>query len=107
MPGSVDVGTVKIFLVALLGNTILSTISDIKRDKLELKVPIIVMFQPYFRVVPMHLFIMLAFATDSLETLTSAFLLFICLKTLADVGMHIVVNKTYRDKRPNATGGWI
>lgn len=107
MPGSVDVGTVKIFLIALLGNTILSTISDIKRDKLELKVPIIVMFQPYFRVVPMHLFIMLAFATDSLETLTSAFLLFICLKTLADVGMHIVVNKTYRDKRPNATGGWI
>ncbi len=107
MPGTVDPGAVKIFLIALLGNTVLSTISDVKRDRAELKVPAVVMFQPYFRVVPMHLFIMLAFATDSLETLTNAFLLFIVLKTVADVGMHIVVNKTYRDKRPNATGGWI
>ena len=107
MPGSVDPGAVKLFVLALLGNTVLSTISDIKKDLTVPKVPVVVMFQPYFRIVPMHLFIMLAFATDSLETLTNAFLLFIVLKTMADIGMHIAVNKTYRDKRPNVTDGWI
>ncbi|MFT5512665.1 MAG: hypothetical protein ACI8SE_001063 [Bacteroidia bacterium] len=107
MPGSVDPGTVKFFVVALLGYTVLSTISDIKKDLTVPKVSVVVMFQPYFRIVPMHLFIMLAFATDSLETLTKAFLLFIVLKTIADIGMHIAVNKTYRDQRTNATGGWI
>jgi hypothetical protein len=107
LPGSVDPSSVKLFALALLGNTILSSISDIKKDLVEPKVPIVVMFQPYFRIVPMHLFIMLAFATDSISTLSNAFLLFIILKSIADVSMHIVVNKTYLESRPNASGGWI
>ncbi len=107
LPGRVDPSAVKLFTLALLGNTVLSSISDIKKDLQEPKVPIVVMFQPYFRIVPMHLFIMLAFATDAISTLTNAFLFFIILKSIADVAMHIVVNKTYREQRPNATGGWI
>ena len=107
LPGEVDFDAVKLFTLVLLGNTILSSISDIKKDRLEPKAPIVVMFQPYFRVVPMHLFIMLAFATESINMLSNAFLLFIILKSAADIGMHVVVNKTYREQRPNATGGWI
>ena len=107
LPGAVDYDAVKLFALALFGNTILSSISDIKKDLVVPKLPIMVMFQPYFRIVPMHLFIMLAFAVNSIQSLSNAFLFFIVLKSIADLAMHIVVNKTYREQRPNATGGWI
>lgn len=106
MPGSVDVEMAEVFGLVLLGNTILSTISDVKKDMVEPKLPVVVMFQPYFRIVPMHLFIFLGFNTD-LAGMTKAFVWFIVLKSAADILMHIVVNKTYRDSRPPATGGWV
>jgi hypothetical protein len=55
-------------------------------EKLGGKTPNIggIMFYPYLRIIPMHMFIVLgAFAS------TPAFFLFIILKAVADLGMHI------------------
>ena len=105
IPGRVDFDIVRWVIVALIGNTILSTISDIKRDREEPKVAGVVMFQPYLRVVPMHLLIIFGFNSEN--SIEWAFMLFVGLKTIADMIMHIVVNKTYLKKRPNVTEGWI
>lgn len=64
------------------------------------------MFQPYIRIVPMHLLIMLGF-NESAETISIAFIIFIILKSLADLLTHIVVNQTWKSGRPNVTEGWI
>ncbi|MBO6515813.1 MAG: hypothetical protein JJ975_04605 [Bacteroidia bacterium] len=106
VPGKVEFDLMRWLLLALIGNTVLSTISDLKRDKQQPTLAGLVMFQPYLRVVPMHLLIIFGFTGDAAR-MDKAFLLFVGLKTLADVLMHIIVNKTYRSHRPNATGGWI
>lgn len=106
LPGEVDFEVARVFLLALIGNTILSTISDIKRDREEMPLSMAVMFQPYFRIIPMHLLIIFGFNSEA-RGIEWAFLLFIGLKTIADTLMHVVVNKTWKGKRPNATGGWI
>ncbi len=105
LPGAVDYNVTKYLLFALLANTLFSTISDIRRDRESPATPAFVMFQPYLRIVPMHLLIIFGFNSES--DLEWAFLLFIGLKTIADAVMHIIVNKTYLQRRPSATGGWI
>lgn len=54
------------------------------------------MFTPYIRIIPMHLFI-IAGGFFSYQN-NNIFLLFIILKIISDVLMHIVVNKTYTDR---------
>jgi hypothetical protein len=106
LPGSVDTKMFIVFIAALLGNTVLSAISDVKQDAAEKSTPAI-FFQPYLRIIPMHLLIIYGFNNSSLFEVNKALLLFIILKTGADLLMHIAVNKTYKNKRPNVTGGWI
>jgi len=65
-----------------------------------------IMFQPYFRILPMHIFIIVGFNSEP-DSITSAFLIFIGLKTIADILMHIVVNQTFVRRRPKAIEGWI
>jgi len=106
IPGVVEVDLMKWIVPVLFANMVLSTVSDIKRDNEEPKIAGFVMFQPYLRVIPMHLLIIFGFNSE-LSTFKWAFLLFVVLKTIADVIMHVIVNKTYREQRPNVTGGWI
>lgn len=102
-----DTDILKYLIFALFGNTVLSTVvSDLKRDSQEKKSPVGVMFQPYIRIVPMHLLIMLGF-NESAETISIVFIIFIILKSLADLLTHIVVNQTWKSERPNVTEGWI
>jgi hypothetical protein len=105
LPGSVDYNVTKYLLYALIANTVFSSISDVRKDAEYPVAPTLVMFQPYLRIVPMHLLIIFGFNSES--DLSWAFLLFIGLKTVADAVLHIMVNKTYLQKRPPATGGWI
>ena len=106
LPGTVDFEIIRPFIGLLIINIIFSSISDIKRDSLAPPASMAVMFQPYLRIVPMHLLIIFGFNTEA-SGLHWAFMLFIFLKTIADLIMHIVVNRTWRDRRPAATGGWI
>jgi hypothetical protein len=57
------------------------------------------MFFPYARVVPMHLLIVLAASLGS-ESVT-ALLIFLLLKTGADVIMHMVEHADARQKKPS------
>jgi len=54
------------------------------------------MFTPYLRIIPMHLFII--FGGFFGHQNPSIFMLFIILKIISDVAMHIVINKTYKQK---------
>ncbi len=56
------------------------------------------MFTPYLRIIPMHIFIL---AGGFLGHTEKTFIIFILLKIISDVLMHIVVNKTHKAK---ATG---
>jgi hypothetical protein len=98
--------------MALLANMIFSTISDIRGEKKEENAQQgTLMFIPYLRVFPMHVFIILGFnaaydkqqAWNWLENM-DAFLVFIILKTLSDIIFHIIVNKTWREKRTRVIG---
>lgn len=105
LPGSVDFQMVRYLFLAILGNTIFSTISDIKRDRSGVR-SIGVFFQPYLRIVPMHIFIILGFNLEGNQW-DNVFILFIGLKLIADLVAHIIINQTYKEKRPNVTEGWI
>ncbi len=105
LSGDIDFGLLRWFVLALLGNTILSTVSDVKRDKEGMRVPLLIMFQPYLRIVPMHLLILFGFSRGN--DIEGVFLLFIGLKTLADVLLHVIVNQTFKERRPEAVGGFI
>ncbi len=54
------------------------------------------MFTPYLRIIPMHLFII--FGGFFGHHNPGIFMLFIILKIISDVAMHIVINKTYKEK---------
>ncbi|NIV18529.1 MAG: hypothetical protein GWN47_09030 [Woeseiaceae bacterium] len=56
----------------------------------------IIMFFPYARIVPMHLMIVGGYAIG--PTTTSGLLLFLVLKTAADVVMHLVEHSRWRNK---------
>lgn len=52
------------------------------------------MFTPYLRIIPMHFFILIGGFLGHHNT--TIFMIFIILKTISDIAMHIVVNKTYK-----------
>ena len=104
-------GSLSLILIAgaslfMLLNMIMSLFSDIRRDRSNFTVPGAIMFQPYLRIAPMHLFIIIGF-NEEREMISRAFVIFIILKTVADILMHIVVNQTYIRRRPKAVEGWI
>jgi len=79
---------------------------------LEAKNVGVMVFIPYLRIAPLHLFIILGFgslngADNSHEMWffrQDAFIKFIILKTITDVAMHIIVNKTWKAKRERTIG---
>ncbi len=93
----------------LFMNMIFSTASDIKSDKEQGLVPGSLMFMPYLRIIPMHLFIIMGFNDNLSKSVPwffrqDAFLIFILLKTVTDVILHILVNKTWKERRPRMFG---
>jgi len=107
IPGAVNFEILFGAIPILFINTIFSVISDIKRDKLEETSGASLFFIPYLRVVPMHIFILFAFKMDMAKgysELRYVLLLFIGLKTLSDLVMHIIVNKTWKRRRPTVIG---
>jgi hypothetical protein len=55
------------------------------------------MFTPYLRIIPMHLFIIVGGFTGHQNP--KVFALFIILKIVSDTIMHIVVNKTFKERQ--------
>lgn len=90
-------------------NLIFSTGSDIKADKEQGLVPGSLMFTPYLRIIPMHLFIIMGFNEKLSSSVPwffrqDAFIVFLILKTITDVVLHILVNKTWKERRPRMFG---
>ena len=56
LPGVVDFKMLLLLMLALAGNTVLSTMSDVRQDRAAKESPSI-FFQPYLRIFPMHLLI--------------------------------------------------
>lgn len=107
LPGEVDTRLILYFFAGLLLNLIFSLISDVRKDKKLNTGGGSLFFVPYLRVVPMHLFIIFGFNTALTEkpggnffsSVTGVFIFFIILKTLSDLIMHVVVNRTWKAKR--------
>lgn len=59
------------------------------------------MFTPYLRIIPMHLFII--FGGFFGHQNATIFMLFIILKIISDIAMHIVVNKSYKTPTTTST----
>lgn len=95
----------KIILLSLMLNTFLSTLSDIKSDRQQNKPYTGFALMPYLRIVPMHLFIILAFNQE--KDIRYVTFLFIALKTLADLITHILSNQTWQKDRPKPVRGVI
>jgi hypothetical protein len=70
--------------------------------KREKEVPNIgtLMFTPYLRILPMHFFILIGGFVGHQNSIV--FMVFIILKTMSDIAMHIVVNKTYKETSNNS-----
>lgn len=108
---------IKYFLAGMLFmavNTFISTQSHYKSDIENSKNANITdeLFKiPYLRVFPMHLFIMAGFALivfyKEIISMHVIFFLFLLAKTIADISMHVYVNKTWKGPRPKAFGGFI
>jgi hypothetical protein len=120
MVGSFDNGSkldfrvVMINLMVIAGNTIISVWSNILRDRDDPPSISAMFFVPYLRVVPMHIFIILGFSLSNKSLLTlpyiglvDLFWAFLILKTIFDLLMHIVVQKSWRKRRPKPVGGYI
>jgi hypothetical protein len=95
-------------------NTFISTqshyISDIEKCK-DAKFLDELFKVPYLRVFPMHFFILggfffIWFNTENIN-LHVVFFIFLLAKMVADISMHVVVNKTWQGSRPKAFGEFI
>ena len=105
------------FLFAVTGfavNTIFSLVSQLREDREVHPAPNSIFFIPYLRIIPMHLFIILGFGQLESEDAPFSFLsgigsfgIFMILKTISDVLLYILTNKTWKRTRPRVIGEWI
>lgn len=107
------------FLFAVSGfalNTIFSLVSQIRQDREDHPAPNVILFIPYLRIIPMHLFIILGFGQQMSNSDSSSFSflngigsfgIFLILKTISDVLLYVVTNKTWKKTRPRVIGEWI
>lgn len=86
VPGRVDFLLVLFTLGALIIGGITETIGHVKADRERPPVAGLLFFLPYVRIVPMHLFIMLAFTQFE----PSMFLYFLLMKTGAEIITHLI-----------------
>ena len=95
-------------------NTFISTLSHYKSDIEKSKDTNFLdeLFKvPYLRVFPMHFFILggfffIGFNKENVN-IHVIFIIFLLAKTIADISMHVYVNKTWKGQRPKAFGGYI
>lgn len=106
MPGPIETKLIAGVCLYMLLNMIFSTVSDVKKDTQNQQTPYGLMFLPYLRILPIHLFIILSFNVEP-AILLEVFYIFLLLKTVSDLIFHVLVNKTYKGRRPKATEGWI
>jgi hypothetical protein len=106
------------FLFAVSGfavNTIFSLISQVRQDRDDHPAAGIILFIPYLRIIPMHLFIILGFGQQMSSSGSSfpffnglgSFGIFLILKTISDVLLYVVTNRTWKKTRPRVIGEWI
>jgi len=92
-------------------NGLVSLFSLIKEDQQPDAIETgVLFFLPYLRIVPMHLFIILGISGGTSNWMISyqnSFLIFIGLKTFSDILMHILTNRTWRQRRPRVIGKFI
>lgn len=89
IPGRVDIALLGVSVIGFLGGGIAELIEKSANDRKKPPVPFLLFFQPYLRIVPVHLFIMAAFLAFTPEK----FLLFLMLKTIADLLTYILFKK--------------
>ena len=77
-------------ILILFGNHLFSYIYNFKEDSNKLKSIGTIMFFPYARIIPMHLTIVFGYFLIQSST---GLIFFLCLKTLADLIMHITEHK--------------
>ena len=104
----------KTSMLFFAANTILSLISQIKQDREEKPALSSMMFTPYLRIIPMHLFLIFGLWQQIRSGNTNfgvlnidAFTLFLVLKTISDALFYIITNKTWGAGRPRVFGGLI
>ena len=109
-----DFKLVMLNLIFLAGNTLVSTWSNVLQDREEAPALSSLFFTPYLRVAPMHLFIMIGFMWKVDKVIAGfvikpshLFWIFLLLKIVSDLLMHIVVQKSWRRKRPKLMEGFI
>ncbi|MCB9251396.1 MAG: hypothetical protein H6605_02960 [Flavobacteriales bacterium] len=110
----IDFRLLWINVIIMAGNTIISTWSNILKDREDPKSMGALFFTPYLRVVPMHLFIMLGFNMKVEKMIAgikftphNLFWAFLILKIVSDALMHIVTQQSWKEKRIHPTGGFI
>lgn len=109
-----DFRLVLINVILIAGNTLVSTWSNVLQDRINKPAISSMFFTPYLRVFPMHLFIMIGFTLKT-ETViagiainqSNLFWVFLMLKIISDSLMHIIVQKSWREKRVKPTEGFI
>ena len=109
-----DLRFVLLNIMIMAVNTMIATWSNIIRDREEKQNIGGLLFTPYLRVVPMHIFIILGISRkfDKLVVLpvignTDIFWVFLLLKIVSDLLMHIITEKTWRGVRAKPIGGFI
>jgi len=95
-------------------NAIFSTWSTVVQDREEKPGLSGMFFTPYLRVVPMHLFIIIGFTQKVSHDIVipiigsvHIFYLFLLLKSISDLLMHVIISKSWRGPRVKPFGGYI
>jgi len=109
-----DFRLVLINVILIAGNTLVSTWSNVLQDRINKPAISTMFFTPYLRVFPMHLFIMIGF-TMKTETVIAGFIInqsnlfwvFLLLKIVSDSLMHIIIQKSWREKRIKPMDGYV
>ncbi|MFM9945886.1 MAG: DUF6498-containing protein [Bacteroidia bacterium] len=109
-----DFRMVLINIGIIAANALVSTWSTILQDRDEKPAISSLFFTPYLRVVPMHIFIIVGFTRKAnpeilvpvLGTI-HIFWVFLILKLVSDLLMHVVIQKTWRGPRVRPLGGYI
>lgn len=88
-------------------NLLFSVRSDVISDKQSGAKPGNFFFVPYLRIIPMHLFIILGFNREMDNHLPwlhaqDPFLVFMVLKIISDLILHILINQTWKERRPRS-----
>jgi hypothetical protein len=109
-----DLRVVFINIGIIAFNAIFSTWSTVLQDREEKPKLGGMFFTPYLRVVPMHLFIIIGFTQKVSPDIVlpvigsmHVFYIFLLLKSVSDLLMHVIISKSWRGPRVKPVGGYI